>query len=115
MDLEIMSGYHIAHLDDRKPGEILREQRVTQNLTQQQVASKAKITLQQYQKFENSSRNIRTASFQLACRVLEALNMDITAFFHGDYSIGEEVYAEGGNLKFKKTGRGINEDVTKTN
>ena len=96
MEFENLSGYRLGHLNDRKPGEILREQRVTQNMTQQQVASKAKITLQQYQKFENNSRNIKTASFQLACRVLEALNMDIAAFFHGAYAFGEEVYAEDG-------------------
>ena len=111
MEFENLSGYRLGHLNDKKSGVILREQRVTQNLTQQQVASKARITLQQYQKFENNSRNIKTASFQLACRVLEALNMDIAAFFHGDYAFGEEVYAEDGKLKFRKTGRDINEDV----
>lgn len=84
---------------------------MTQNMTQQQVATNAKITLQQYQKFESDARNIRTASFQLACRVLRALNMDIEKFFDGEYCFGEEIYAEDGKLKFKKTGRDINEDV----
>ena len=73
---EDLTGYSIIHMD-KTAGSILREQRVTQRMTQAQVAEKAKITLQQYQKFENGSRNIRTASFQLACRVLKALNMDI--------------------------------------
>ena len=63
-------GLQLCHLDGKKPGNILREQRVVQNLTQQQVADKAKITVQQYQKFESNERNIKTASFQLACRVL---------------------------------------------
>lgn len=111
MEFEDLSGYQLCHLDDKKPGEILREQRVTQNMTQVQVATKARITLQQYQKFESDARNIRTASFQLACRVLRALNMDIERFFDGGYSIGEEIYAEDGKLKYQKTGRDIHDDV----
>ena len=47
-------GLQLCHLDGKKPGNILREQRVVQNLTQQQVADKAKITVQQYQKFESN-------------------------------------------------------------
>lgn len=50
-------------------------------MTQQQVADKAHIVLQQYQKFESGERNIMTCSFQIACRIIEALEMDITAFF----------------------------------
>ncbi len=56
---------------------ILRERRVTSGLTQQQVADKAGVKLQQYQKFESGERNLRTASFQIACKVLEALDLDI--------------------------------------
>ena len=55
----------------------LKEKRVSARLTQQQVADKAGIKLQQYQKFESGERNLRTASFQIACRVLEALDLDI--------------------------------------
>ena len=111
MQYEDLSGYQICHVDEKKPGSILREQRVTQNMTQAQVASKAKITLQQYQKFENGSRNIRTASFQLACRVLKALNMDIEKFFDGGYCFGEEVEVIGDKLCYVKTGRSIHDDV----
>lgn len=64
--------------------EILREKRVALEMTQQQVADKAGIKLQQYQKFESGERNIMTCSFQIACRVIEALGMDISKFFHGD-------------------------------
>ena len=61
---------------------ILKEKRVTAGLTQQQVADKAGIKLQQYQKFESGERNLRTASFQIACSVLEALDLDIVEYFH---------------------------------
>ena len=87
-------GLQLCHLDGRKPGNILREQRVVQNLTQQQVADKAKITVQQYQKFESNERNIKTASFQLACRVLEEVFFD-----------------KKGTMKYWKTKRDVNEDV----
>ena len=105
-------GLQLCHLDGKKPGNILREQRVVQNLTQQQVADKAKITVQQYQKFESNERNIKTASFQLACRVLEALNMDIAGFVHGEYVFGEEVFFDKkGTMKYRKTNRDVCEDV----
>lgn len=61
---------------------ILREQRAIKGMTQKQVADKANIKLQQYQKFESGERNIMNASFQIACRVLEALDLDITAYFY---------------------------------
>ena len=112
MQFEDLTGYQICHLNDKKLGSILREQRVTQNMTQAQVATKAGITLQQYQKFERDQRNIRTASFQLACRVLRALNMDIERFFDGDYCIGEEVsISADGKLCYAKTGRDIRGNV----
>ena len=36
-------------------------------------------------------RNILTSSFGLACRVIEALDMDVSKFYHGDYYLEEEV------------------------
>ena len=79
-------GYCLAH---RKANSILREKRLVLGLTQQQVADKAKINYRQYQKFESGERNIMTASFQLTCRVIKALNMDIEKFYNGDYTLGE--------------------------
>lgn len=105
------SGFSIIHNEKEGSGNILREQRLVQKMTQQEVADKAHITLQQYQKFESNSRNIRTASFQLACRVLRALNMDIERFYDWDYLFGEEVSFEDGSLKYVKTGKDINDDV----
>lgn len=110
---EDLNGYSFVYLDKSKPGAILREQRVTQNMTQRQVAEKAKITIRQYQTFESNQRNLRTASFLLACRVLDALNMNIDDFYHGGYCIGEETYmAEDGKFHYVKTGRAVDEDVT---
>ena len=70
--------------DDRNDSTKLRKQRDLLDLTQKNVAVRAGIPLQSYQKFENGSRQIRRASFELACRVLEALEMDIPAFYHDE-------------------------------
>ena len=91
---------------------ILRERRVILGLTQKQVAEKAKIPMQSYQRFESGERNIMTASFQMACRVIEALEMNVSDFYHGEYVLGEEIYSSKEGLRYKKTGKLINEDVT---
>ena len=109
-----LKGYQLCPLSDDMHS-VLYEQRIVHRLTQKQVAERAKITLQQYQKFERGARNIMTSSFRIACRVIEALELDITRFFHGEYVIGEEVYFVGKKLYYKKTGRPINEDVTEEN
>ena len=109
MEFEDLSSYSLVHL---KPEGILREKRVILKLTQKEVAEKAKITVQSYQRFENGERNIMTASFQLACRVIEALGMNISDFYHGEYCIGEELCADKEGLKYRKTGRRIETDVT---
>ena len=43
------------------------------------------------QRLESGERNILTSSFGLACRVIEALDMDVSKFYHGDYYLEEEV------------------------
>lgn len=103
-----LSGFQMCHFDNKS---ILREKRVILGMTQQQVADKAHIVLQQYQKFESGERNIMTCSFQIACRIIEALEMDIAAFFHGDYVFGKEVCFSADGLKYKKTGKSTDEDV----
>lgn len=105
-----LSGFQMCHLSD-DAHDILREKRVVLGLTQQQVADKAKVVLQQYQKFESGERNIMTCSFSIACRVIEALGMDITDFYHGKYAFGEEVYSSPEGLRYKKTGKLTSEDV----
>ena len=66
----------------------LRKRRHELKLTQQAVADKAEIKLQQYQKFESGERSILTASFFITCKLLDAMGIDIQGF-HRDY-IGPE-------------------------
>ena len=101
-----MSGFRVVHTQDKKDG-LHKEQRVTCGLTQQQVADKAGILIQHYQKFEGGERNLRTASFDVACRVLEALDLDIVKFFHKEYVLGEERYLDSDGWKYKKTGKPV--------
>jgi len=104
-------AFQIIH-PEKKPGTILREKRVVLGLTQQQVADRAKITIRQYQAFESDERNIRTASYQLACRVIEALEMDVSKFYHNEYIFGEETaFDKNGQLRYVKTGKLTSEDV----
>ena len=70
---------------------ILRDYREKLGLTQQQVADKAKIHLRQYQRFEAGERNLSSSSFNIACRVIEALELDIIKYHHGDYILDDEV------------------------
>ena len=95
-----LTGFNLCRVEDKKKHEILKEKRVILGMTQHQVADKAKIKLQQYQKFESGDRNIMTASFQLACRVIEALEMNVSDFYHGEYALGEKVDMENGALKY---------------
>lgn len=70
---------------------ILRDYREKLGLTQQQVADKANIQLRQYQRFESGERNLSSSSFNIACRVIEALGMNISNYYHGDYVLGDKV------------------------
>lgn len=59
------------------------------------VAYRANITLRQYQRLKSGERNILTSSFGLPCRVIEALDMDVSKFYHGDYYLEELKTIEG--------------------
>ena len=108
-DLEIkLDGYQTVHFSKSA---VLRELRVILGLTQQIVADRANIPLQSYQNFESGKRNIMRASFSIACRVLEALEMNISDFYHDKYSFGEEVYFSKEGPRYKKTGKLTGEDV----
>ena len=74
---------------------VLSERRQMLRMTQQEVADRANITLRQYQRLESGERNILTSSFGLACRVVEALDMDVSKFYHGDYYLEELKTIEG--------------------
>lgn len=49
--------------------------------------------------------------FDLACRVIEALGMNISDFYHDKYVLGEEIYLDEEGLKYAKTGRLVSDDV----
>ena len=68
---------------------ILYEARKKLDLTQNQVAIKASITLRHYQMFESGERKLSSSSFITASKVLKALNLDLTAFANGEYNIPE--------------------------
>jgi len=67
---------------DFQLGPVLKERRIKLGLSQKEVASRAGILLQQYQKLESDERNIMKSSFFISCMVLEALEFDATAFFN---------------------------------
>ncbi len=110
MDNSSLDGFQLCHFDDDGHG-ILKEKSVVLGLTQQQIADKAKIVLQQYQKIESGERSIMNCSFEIACRVIEALGMSISDFYHGKYVFGEEVYEKNGELYYRSTGKSTNSDV----
>ena len=92
LELDVTAFFHgeILHMDYKElldetesAAEQLRSRRETLNFTLKEVANRAEIILQQYQKFEGGQRDLRNGTFQTACRVIEALDMDITAFFRG--------------------------------
>ena len=70
---------------------ILKKAREKLGLTQQQVANKARIQLRQYQRFESGERNLTSSSFNIGCNVLDALEIDIDGFRHGDDGLSEEI------------------------
>lgn len=66
---------------------MLRNQREKLGLTQEDVAAKAGIKLEQYQKFESGDRNISSSTFRIVHAVLAALELDTTAFDKGEYAL----------------------------
>ena len=106
-DLGNMDGFRLVAMND---GQMLHERRIFLGLTQQAVANRAGIPLQSYQQFESGKRKIRRASFQIACQVLEALEMDISKFHHGDYVSGEPIILKDGEFYFKATGKSVSVD-----
>ena len=104
-------GFRIVHIGAGVRDGLLREKRLVLELTQKQVAEKAKVALTSYQKFESGERNIRTASFDVACKVLLALEMDPTAFFKGEYVFGELTIFDSEGHKYVRSGRLVDEDI----
>ena len=68
-----LSGFQTCHLEEKS---ILRERRVILGMTQQQVADKAHIVLQQYQKFESGEIEMASASLRITLTICDLLNLD---------------------------------------
>ena len=54
----------------------LRKQREGLNMSQQDVADAAKITLRQYQRFESGERSMRSASLRIGLSICDDLKLD---------------------------------------
>lgn len=108
---ENLNGYQTVHMNAGAKDGTLKEKRLVLEMTQQEVAEKARISLSSYQKFETGDRNIRTASFEVTCRVVMALGMDPTAFYKGEYVFGEPTIFDKDGQKYVRTGRLVNEDI----
>ena len=103
-----LTGYHVVNLTHAS---MLREMRIRLGLSQAQIAERAGITQQMYQRFESGKRNLMTSSFSVTCKVLEALNMDITKFYHGEYVVGGEIYFDQeGKLRYVENGKQVDEE-----
>jgi transcriptional regulator with XRE-family HTH domain len=66
---------------------LLRGQREKLGLTQEEVAKKAGIKLEQYQRYEEIGVNISSSSMRIVNAVLTALELDPTSFANGDYCL----------------------------
>ena len=60
-------------------------QREKLGLTQEEVAQRAGIKLEQYQRYEQCGVNISSSSLRIVHAVLKALELDTTAFDNGAY------------------------------
>ena len=104
-----LDGFQTIHPDDRG---ILYERRLVLGLTQKQIADRVKMPLSSYQRFESGDRKLSNATFNMACRVLEALELDIAAFYHGVWAFGEPWAETKDGLCYKTGGRPVGVDIT---
>ena len=104
IDHESLDENQIVHL---KKNGVLRERRITLGLTQKKVADRARIPVQSYQNIESGKRDIMRASFSIACRVIEALDMNISDFYHDGYMFGEKLCSSPEGPRYTKTGNDL--------
>ena len=64
---------------------LLIKQREKLGLSKEDVAAKAGIKLEQYQKFESGNRDLSSSTLRIVNAVLSALELDINAFSKGEY------------------------------
>lgn len=64
----------------QKQCSILKERRLALGLTQEQVAERARIHINQYQKFESGERELYSASFRIGVSICIVLRIDPSIF-----------------------------------
>jgi transcriptional regulator with XRE-family HTH domain len=62
-------------------------QRKKLGLSQEDVAKKAGIKLEQYQRYENTENGFSSSSLRIVNAVLTALELDTTSFAKGEYAL----------------------------
>jgi len=82
----------LSDIKKREEKDVLIEARKILGMTQQQVANKAYVAVRHYQMFESGQRKLTTSTLSLASRILEALELDITAFVRGEYLNCEKLF-----------------------
>jgi transcriptional regulator with XRE-family HTH domain len=76
------TGYQVLRTDHS----ILSEAREKLGLSQQEAADRAKVSLEQYQRYEKHGEwNLESTSFDIATRVLTAVGLDPSAYANGEY------------------------------
>lgn len=65
---------------------MLIDQREKLGLSQDEVAERAGIKLEQYQRYEQNGVNISSSSLRIVYAVLTALELDTSAFGKGEYA-----------------------------
>ena len=95
-------GRHMNKQIVQDEPKILLAARKRLELTQQQVAVKADITLRHYQMFESGERKLSTSSFLTASRVLSTLALDLSTFASGEYAVPEMDKHIQGDTKMNK-------------
>ena len=86
----------------------LKVRRKQLGLTRREVADEAGVQQKQYQRLESGERDIRRASFQIAYRVLRALEIDMDKFMDGEYRVQELLYrGSDGRLYHFETGEPV--------
>ena len=67
-----------------KEANILREQRIFLEMTQQEVANEVGINLQQYQRYEYGDRDLRKMPMELGLKICYLLEIDPYELVFGD-------------------------------
>ena len=65
---------------------MLIKQREKLGMSQEEVAAKAGIKLEQYQKYESHDSRFSSSSLRIVNAVLTALDLDPTAYANGEYA-----------------------------